>query len=109
MNHSLRAPGVIQPLNLSSEKLGSNFAFSNMSSCAATSRARRKLEEEAQARLEQLRREAKEATEGKEEVKKVLRVMADVPPVDKEKPKPVAVGLALFMSSRYFAVNTRFN
>ena len=57
---------------------------------AARERARKKLEEEAQAKLEQLRREAKEATEGKEEVKKVLRVMAEVEPVNKEKPKPVA-------------------
>ena len=51
---------------------------------AARKRARRIIDEEAQARLDQLRAEAQEANEGKEEMKKVLRVMAEVPLVDKE-------------------------
>jgi len=33
--------------------------------------------------------------EGKEEMKKVLRVMAEVPPVDKEAPTPLATGTML--------------
>ena len=54
---------------------------------AARERARKRLEQEARERLEQLTRDAKEATEGKEEVKRVLRAFCRVPPVDKEKEK----------------------
>ena len=54
---------------------------------AARERARKRLEQEARERLEQLKRDAKEATEGKEEVKRVLRAFGHVPPVDKEKDK----------------------
>jgi monoamine oxidase len=54
---------------------------------AARERARKRLEQEAQERLEQLKRDAKEATEGKEEVKRVLRAFGHLPIVDKEKDK----------------------
>ena len=54
---------------------------------AAQERVRRRMEEEEKLRVENQRREATEATVGKEEVKRVLRLMADAPPLDKENPK----------------------
>ncbi len=51
---------------------------------AARERARKRLELEARERKEAYEREQKEATEGKEEAKKVLRIVCDVPSVQRD-------------------------